>query len=87
MADPFDNPTDSDLFNITIEDTSPTISYEPFADTFGAPNPNAGWNPFFTDPNVGFASPLTLGSTGKGTSLHETAADGAKLSIQWNGES
>ncbi len=84
MADPFTSPTDSDFFNITIEDTSPTISYSPFADTFDTANVIAGWNPFFT--GSGLASSSSLGLTGQGTSLHETSADGAKLSIQWNGE-
>jgi hypothetical protein len=66
---------------IYIDDTSPTIAYYPFADTFGTPDLLAGWNPYYT--GSGFAS--HQGQIGGGTSLHRTSLDGASASIQWNG--
>jgi hypothetical protein len=64
-----------------VDDTSPLISYSPFADTFSTPDLLKGWNPYFTD--SGFVS--SQGDVGKGTSLHVTSYDGAALSLQWNG--
>lgn len=65
----------------TVDDTSPTISYSPFPDTFGTPNLLAGWNPYF---NVsGFAT--EQGTVGQGTSQHITSLDGASLGFQWRG--
>jgi len=66
---------------IWVDDTSPTITYYPFADTFGTPNVLAGWNPYYTD--SGFAA--YQGDLGVGTSLHRTSLDGASFSVQWNG--
>jgi hypothetical protein len=66
---------------IYVDDTSPSITYYPFADTFGPPNLNAGWNPYYT--GSGYAA--YQGQTGQGTSLHRTSLDGASFSIQWNG--
>jgi hypothetical protein len=67
---------------ISVNDSSPSISYFPFADTFSTPDIQAGWNPYFTD--SGFAA--AQGETGNGTSLHITAHDGAVMSLQWNGQ-
>ncbi|TFK44161.1 hypothetical protein BDQ12DRAFT_708173 [Crucibulum laeve] len=64
-----------------VDDTSPSISYFPFRDTFSTPNLSAGWNPYFDD--SGFAS--VLGEEGNGTSLHITSLDGASISVQWHG--
>jgi len=82
MADP--------VFPITLDDTSPTIVYAPFGDSFGVPDLSSGWNPYYTD--SGFATdpgPLSSGpgvsDIGNGTSLHLTASDGAQLAIKWNG--
>ncbi|KAH9484874.1 hypothetical protein JR316_0001776 [Psilocybe cubensis] len=64
-----------------VDDTSPTIHYSPFADTFTTPNLGAGWNPYF---NIsGFAA--SIGEVGNGTSLHITSLDGASLAFQWRG--
>lgn len=68
---------------ITIDDTSPTITYRPSADTFSGPNLTAGWNPFYSE--TGF-TPNPVTGEGMGTSLHVTSADGASLSLRWNGE-
>lgn len=84
MANPFSSPT-NDLFNITIDDTSPTIVYTPAADTFGSADIINSWNPSFNGTN--FASPSTLGMTGQGQSFHITARDGATFNIKWNGKS
>ncbi|EKM54681.1 uncharacterized protein PHACADRAFT_210467 [Phanerochaete carnosa HHB-10118-sp] len=67
---------------ITIDDTSPTIAYAPFADTHGSPNLTAGWNPSYSE--TGF-TPDPANGEGVGTSLHVTSADGATLSLRWNG--
>lgn len=71
----------ADPLRLSIDNTSPTISYYPFADTFGAPNLNAGWNPYFSD--SGYAA--FQGQLGSGTSAHRTSLDGASFSVQWNG--
>ncbi|GBE80613.1 hypothetical protein SCP_0303280 [Sparassis crispa] len=81
MADP--------VFSVTIDDTSPTIQYAPFPDTFTVPALLSGWNPYYT--NSGFAtdpgpsSNASITDVGNGTSLHLTACDGAALAISWNG--
>ncbi|KIM75935.1 hypothetical protein PILCRDRAFT_826769 [Piloderma croceum F 1598] len=66
---------------IYIDDTSPSIAYYPFADTFGPPDLLAGWNPYYT--NSGYAA--YQGQIGEGASLHRTSLDGASFSIQWSG--
>jgi hypothetical protein len=66
---------------INIDDTSPSIIYYPFADTFGTPDLLSGWNPYYT--SSGYAA--FQGQIGNGTSLHRTSLDGASLSIRWNG--
>ncbi|KAL4251440.1 hypothetical protein ABKN59_005708 [Abortiporus biennis] len=82
MADSVPSTSDRNSFSITIEDDSPTVVYSPFADTFGTPNITSGWNPFFSDSGFASNSPDLVGS---GTGLHVTAADGASLTIGWNG--
>ncbi|KAI0030936.1 hypothetical protein K488DRAFT_12195, partial [Vararia minispora EC-137] len=64
-------------FQLVINDGSPTLSYFPFADTFGVPDLLGGWNPYYD--LTGFAS--TPGQEGNGTSRHITAKDGAAFSI------
>ena len=73
----------ADALQFTVDDTSPTISYSPFPDTFSTPNLNAGWNPYYT--SSGFAP--ALGVVGNGTSLHITSLNGASLALQWHGVS
>lgn len=70
----------ANVVQLSVDDTSPTIVYAPFGDTFGSPNLTAGWNPYF---DSGFnAFP---GQVGNGTSSHITSLDGAALSITWQG--
>lgn len=71
------------IIQFYVDDTSPTISYSPFGDTFSLPNLTAGWNPYFDTSS--FAS--TIGEIGSGTSYHVTSCDGASLSVQWKGTS
>jgi hypothetical protein len=66
-----------------VDDTSPSISYFPFADTLSTPNLRAGWNPYFDD--TGFAK--SPGGKGSGPSFHITSLDGAQLSLLWHGVS
>ena len=73
----------ADFVQFTVDDTSPTISYSPFGDTFSTPNLSAGWNPYYT--LSGF--PHTLGDIGNGTSLHITSRNGSSCLIQWHGVS
>lgn len=78
------------VFPLTLDDTSPTIAYAPFADTFGLPNLTAGWNPYYTDSGFSTDSGPSSSSSGvsnigNGTSLHVTAHDGAQFAIRWNG--
>ncbi|KAI0084910.1 hypothetical protein BDY19DRAFT_1050965 [Irpex rosettiformis] len=68
-------------FVINIDDTSPTISYSPFADTFTTPNLTAGWNPYYSDSGIANGQD----TQGEGTTFHVTSANGASLDIRWNG--
>ena len=65
----------------TVNDTSPTILYSPFADTLSTPNLTAGWNPYYT--LSGYST--VLGQVGIGTSRHITSDNGSSLLVQWNG--
>ena len=82
MAQPASPPAETDIV-IAIDDTSPTIVYTPFADDPTGPNLTAGWNSFYSE--TGF-TPDPVSGQGVGTSLHVTSADGASLSVRWNGE-
>jgi hypothetical protein len=66
---------------IDVDDTSPTITYYPFGDTFGVPDPRAGWNPYYS--GSGFAG--SQDEIGVGNSSHLTYLDGASFSVQWMG--
>lgn len=80
------------VFPVTLDDTSPTITYAPFADALSLPNLTAGWNSYYTvsgfstDPGSSSSSSV-VSNIGNGTSLHLTACDGAQFAIKWNGES
>ena len=71
----------ANFVTFTVNDTSPTILYSPFGDTFSTPNLSASWNPYYT--LSGFAS--ELGDVGNGTSLHITSDNGSSLAVQWHG--
>jgi hypothetical protein len=75
----------NNTFVIAIDDTSPTIVYSPFADTFAAPSLTTGWNSYFSI--SGFANNSSVGVQGEGSTFHVTSADGASLDIRWNGKS
>ncbi|KAL1745707.1 hypothetical protein HDZ31DRAFT_35835 [Schizophyllum fasciatum] len=64
-----------------VDDTSPQISYFPYADTLALPDLSAGWNPYYDD--SGFSD--GLGEVGAGDSAHITAHDGATISVHWRG--
>ncbi|KDR67573.1 hypothetical protein GALMADRAFT_130366 [Galerina marginata CBS 339.88] len=64
-----------------VDDTSPSISYSPFGDTFTTPDLSAGWNPYYN--LSGFIH--SIGEVGNGTSLHITSLNGASLALQWRG--
>ncbi|KAG6853778.1 hypothetical protein C0991_001489 [Blastosporella zonata] len=64
----------------SVDDTSPSISYQPLVDTF-TPNLTAGWNPYFN----GSALVTSIGDTGTGTTFHVTSRDNATISITWKG--
>lgn len=70
---------------ITIDDTSPTISYFPVSDTLSTPSLYTSWNPYFSV--SGFAdAPTASGQVGVGTSFHVTSLDGASFTMVWVGE-
>ncbi|KAL0956634.1 hypothetical protein HGRIS_002768 [Hohenbuehelia grisea] len=71
----------AEIDTFDVDDTSPSISYSPFADTLTTPNLLAGWNPYFDV--SGFAA--APGDVGNGTSMHITALNGASVSLQWQG--
>jgi len=75
------NDSMANVVSFTVNDTSPSILYSPFGDTFSIPNLSAGWNPYYT--LSGYAS--GLGGVGNGTSLHITSDNGSSLVVQWHG--
>ncbi|KAJ7495903.1 hypothetical protein B0H11DRAFT_2190182 [Mycena galericulata] len=70
------------VVQFTVDDSSPTVSYYPFPDTFSSPNLSAGWNPYWDDP--GFSS-ANIGAVGSGESSHITSRNNASFQIQWKG--
>lgn len=74
-------PCMADSFSLLIDDSSPILSYFPFADTLSIPNFFEGWNPCFSIS----ACPTFPGQQGNGSSFHVTSKDGAAFSIQWWG--
>jgi hypothetical protein len=74
-------PCMADSFSLLINDSSPILSYFPFADTLSIPNFFEGWNPCFSIS----ACPTFPGAQGNGSSFHVTSKDGAAFSIQWWG--
>lgn len=74
-------PCMADSFSLLIDDSSPSLSYFPFADTLAIPNFFEGWNPCFSIS----ACPTFPGELGNGSSFHVTSKDGAAFSIQWSG--
>ncbi|KAI9507911.1 hypothetical protein F5148DRAFT_46156 [Russula earlei] len=71
----------ADSFTLLIPDSSPQLSYFPFADTLSIPNFFGGWNPCFSTS----ACPTFPSEQGNGTSFHVTSRDQAAFSIQWWG--
>jgi len=71
----------ADSFSLLINDSSPTLTYFPFADTLSIPNFFEGWNPCFSIS----ACPTFPGAQGNGSSFHVTSQDGAAFSIHWWG--
>lgn len=82
MAASVSSSANSPAFSITIDDTSPALTYSPPADASGSSNLSVGWLPFYTATG---ASPDPSTGEGDGTSLHVTSAGGASLSLRWNG--
>ncbi|KAJ7594543.1 hypothetical protein C8J56DRAFT_927001 [Mycena floridula] len=69
------------VIEIHVQDTSPTLTYFPFGDTFSTVDLQAGWNPYFT--GSGFVT--TPGQVGQGTSAHITSKDEASVSVVFTG--
>ncbi|KAK7692350.1 hypothetical protein QCA50_003975 [Cerrena zonata] len=70
MADPDSASNTANNFIINLDDTSPVIVYSASDDASQASNFSAGW---------------IVSGPSSGTSLHSTAADGASMSLRWNG--
>ena len=83
MAESVSSSANDTHFVITIDDTSPVLTYSPLADPSGTSNFTAGWIPFYS---VSGSAPDPVTGEGNGTSLHVTSASGAFISIRWNGE-
>ncbi|KAJ6598214.1 hypothetical protein DFH09DRAFT_55045 [Mycena vulgaris] len=66
------------LWNFTIADTSPILSYFPYADEFGLQN---GWQTWYT--TSGFNT--QAGASPAGDSFHLTSVAGAKVSLEFYG--
>lgn len=71
MADSVSASDTANNFIINLDDTSPVIVYSASEDASQSSNFSAGW---------------IVSGPSTGTSLHSTAADGASLTLQWNGE-
>ncbi|TFK66553.1 hypothetical protein BDN72DRAFT_771819 [Pluteus cervinus] len=71
----------SSPIQFSVDDTSPTIDYQPFADTLSTPSLGLGWNPYYSI--SGFSN--ALGTIGQGQSFHVTSLNGASLTIHWHG--
>jgi hypothetical protein len=71
----------ADSFSLLVNDSSPLLSYYPFADTLSTPNFFEGWNPCFSTS----ACSTFPGQQGNGSSFHVTSKDGAAFSIKWWG--
>ena len=72
-------------FQLGFDNTSPTITYDPFFPNTIAPNATAGWTPYYTA--SGFPSNSTLGLAGNGTSFQISSKNGSFFSITWFGVS
>ncbi|KAJ7164770.1 hypothetical protein C8R43DRAFT_988380 [Mycena crocata] len=68
------------LWNLTFDDTSPFLTYSPFADVSYSPLTN-GWIPWYS--GSGFIS--TNGEGGTGDSFHRTSLDGASVNLEFYG--
>lgn len=69
-------------FQLGIDDTSPTLTYNPSLENSTSPNSLFGWIPYWS----GSSTSQTPGQLGNGTSLHITSLNGATLTITWLGE-
>ncbi|ESK92053.1 hypothetical protein Moror_10337 [Moniliophthora roreri MCA 2997] len=68
--------------DIVVDDSSPTIFYTPFSDTFGTiPNFPAGWNALLNFSFAGFPIQVSRNMS----TVHATSRDGASLSINFQG--
>ncbi|KAG6845074.1 hypothetical protein H0H87_000978 [Tephrocybe sp. NHM501043] len=65
----------------SVDDTSPSLSYKPFRDTFTTANLTAGWNPYFNVSGL----VTSLGATGIGDTFHVTSRHEATVSVTWKG--
>ena len=88
-------------FNLTIDDTSPVLTYSPYGTCLSRParaqlkisregdglGLNDGWSTWYSD--LGFInSPgVEFGDIGRGTSYHITSLPGANVSLAFNGTS
>ncbi|KAJ7116794.1 hypothetical protein C8R43DRAFT_1038081 [Mycena crocata] len=68
------------LWNFTIEDTSPFLTYTPYADGSNS-GLTKGWEPWYTE--SGFIS--QNGQGGAGDSYHLTSLDGASVNLEFYG--
>ncbi|KAJ7621354.1 hypothetical protein FB45DRAFT_1006664 [Roridomyces roridus] len=66
------------LWNFTVNDTSPILSYHPYADGSSAQN---GWQLFYT--SSGFNT--QTGESGQGDSFHVTSLSGGQVTLGFHG--
>ncbi|KAJ3726930.1 hypothetical protein C8R42DRAFT_717760 [Lentinula raphanica] len=64
-----------------VDDTSPTISYFPFGDTYTIPEFTAGWNPLFNQTSLD-GLPLDVVNS---SSVHITSRNNASFLLKWRG--
>ena len=82
MADSASSPIEGTTFDITIDETSPTITYSQSADG-NSNSTTGGWSQCFSQSGD---SECGGQETMNGTTLHTTATDDASFTVGWFGE-
>lgn len=86
MADTASSSDEGNSFDVTIDDTSPTIVYSPFNDGLDASTSADGWISCYASASTSLCNPSGGSDETNATTLHFTTTDGASLALDWNGE-
>lgn len=86
MADTASSSGEDNSFDVTIDDTSPTIVYSPSDDGLDASSSANGWVSCFASASTSLCNPSGESAETNATTLHFTTTDGASIALDWNGE-